>query len=212
MTWVTYENDRIIDLQGRCELIMGSYRIVYNENRRCRLPYDGAKIYDLENEDDCRNLAAGFIEELENNGVSLHFSEYHAVYSLLKRNTSVEAFIERYGEHGEHGERFYEQLGKRHCVTSEGEKRISSGRFYDFDKITDCFTIELFGHRQCDNIPGRTVLFITTNKGAWEQAVTKLRSDLGTIPLYDFGGKPSDHELSSILFKMDNCKWDDIKF
>lgn len=210
MAWATYENDRIIDLQGRCELIMGSYKVVTCENRHVRLPYDGTKIYSLKNKAHCRNLAAGFIEELENYDVSYNLSNYHPVYSLLKRNTSVEAFIERYGEHGE---RFYEQLGKRHYVTSAGEKRISSGRFYDFDKITNCFTIELFGHKLCDNIPGRTVLFITTNKGVWEGAVTKLRSDLGAIPLYDFGGKPSDHELSSILFKtLDECKWDNIPF
>ena len=218
MAWVIYEDNRIIHLPSQRELIMGSYKIVYNENRHFRLPYNEAKTYDLENECDCRNLAAAFIAEIEksfaNHGRSFPFPMPGP--SIDARNNfqsqaveSVEAFTERYGEHGE---RFYEHFGKRYyAVKVKGT--ISTGRL--FDKITDCFTIELFGknlgYAGYDNYEwGRVVLFITTNKGVWEGAVKKLKSDLGAIPLYDFGGKPSDHELSRILFRMDDYKWDDL--
>ena len=223
MAWVTYEDNRIIHLPSQRELNMGSYKIGYNrddENKDhgFRLPRyndEEVRIYDLENEDDRHSLAGVYIEHLKERS--------HRTVNILvawsrgarkvERIDGFETFVERYGEHGERlYEKYRKEYGKRYCLVNVS---CSSKTKFLFSNIADYFTIELFGRGLGEHGGwGRQLLFITTDKAAWEEAVAKLKSDLGAVPLHSFNGKPSTldrnfscepHEMK--VLQLENGDW-----
>lgn len=58
MTWIAYEEGRIIHVPSRNRIIMESHKIAWNNRppQECIIIRDGDSVYDSENEDDFRKL------------------------------------------------------------------------------------------------------------------------------------------------------------
>lgn len=172
MSWVTYEEDRIVHVPSNNVIIMKSRKIAWNNDslKDCIIISDGDSVYDSENEDDFRKLRG----ELG--------------FGIVMKDVSPRFHIDR-------------QLGKRYVVKRRKTDGHSfHGYSYDieqYNNVTDYYVIKLisgyYSGQYAESYRSETrLLFVSKDAQAFEKAKQALQFGLRAVRLDELNGMPSD--------------------
>ena len=171
--WIAYESDRIVHVPSNTEITMEAYKVAWDSESNAVIIHKAEdKVYDRKRKDDRRKLA----ELAEDNYV------HGNIQNMLRGRYFVEVRRMTFKMEDADVDRLY----------GHGQKVGQREFAFAFDNLTDYFAITFSRKNWRSDITRRGLLFVSTDRQAFENAKEALQSGLGAIRFDELNGKPSD--------------------